>query len=148
MGDQGDIVIVTTDPDPWTPDAVCDRCGRRGTVARSTRRDAPGSPTGRYCGACWPEQRAEQARRQVEEGALYSTVRRDPAVTWGQLVALVGAVERLVPPDAGGDPRRRLRRRAALASLAAELRHDARRLGGRMPDVVREFIERSMRPAV
>jgi hypothetical protein len=35
------------------PDAVCDRCGRRGTDARVTRASDPPAER-RYCRRCWP----------------------------------------------------------------------------------------------
>jgi hypothetical protein len=36
--------------------AVCDSCGRVGTIARATRHANPPSVS-RYCSACWPEER-------------------------------------------------------------------------------------------
>jgi hypothetical protein len=138
-------VLATTYPDPWAPDATCDRCGGRGTVARSRRTDIDGSLEMRYCAACWPEQRAEQVRQSVQGGARYSIVRHDRALTWERLVALATAVERVLPPGSDDVTWRRLPWAPPLNSVATELFYDARRLTGPMPEVVRSFIDRSVR---
>jgi ribosomal protein S27AE len=135
-------LIVTTEPNPWDPDRICDRCGRRGTVARSHRTDVAESPMRWYCGACWPEQRAEQVRQSLDEGALYATAKHDRTITWERLVALVAAAERVLPREEPGDPRQRIRWRIGCVSIASELSAEAGRLEGPMPDVVREFMDR------
>ncbi len=138
-------VLATTYPDPWAPDAVCDRCGGLGTVVRSRRSDIADAPEGRYCGGCWPEQRAEQVRQSVQERATFSTVQRDPTLTWEHLVALAAAVKRVLPPGFSDDEWRQGPWRAPLNSVATELHYGAQRLSGPMPQAVREFIDRSVR---
>ena len=145
MDTRGMEVLATTYPDPWAPNAVCDRCGRLGTAVRSRRSDIAGAPDGRYCDTCWPEQRAEQVRQSVQERARFSIVRRNPTLTWEHLVALVAAVRRVLPSDFGGDAWRQDPWRAPLNSVATELHYDAQRLSGPMPQTVREFIDRSVR---
>jgi len=135
-------VIVTMSPDAWAPDATCDACGRRGTIARSRRTDIQ-SPEYRYCRLCWPKHRAQQIRLSLEVGALHSNVRRDPDVEWADLVSLVDAVEPLLTSAVKGPFRRRAL--SAWTSVAFEVHSQATRLTGDMPPVVRAFLDRSPR---
>lgn len=44
---------------PREPDALCNRCGTRGTIARITF-SAPVSRAYRFCASCWPGLRADR----------------------------------------------------------------------------------------
>jgi len=101
---------------------------------------------GRYCRTCWPAQRAEQVRQSVEEGATHSTVHRDPAPSWDQLIALVVAVEQAVPLVVDADPSRQRRRKIGLFFVAREIAATAAKLSGPMPQVVKDFIDRTPAP--
>jgi hypothetical protein len=79
----GKPVAIATQPDPFDPDGICDRCGQKGTVVRTGRQDVQSATVGRYCRACWPTQRAAQVRQSVEEGAQYITVQRHASAHQG-----------------------------------------------------------------
>lgn len=142
----GKLLVITTDPYPFDPEGLCDRCGQQGTVVRSQRHDIPSAPMGRYCGACWPAQRAEQVRRSLEEGAQYATVAHDPAPSWDRLVALVVSVEQVLATAGGDVYGRRGRMGGARVAVAWEIRAAAGRLDGPMPQVVQDFLDRAPRP--
>jgi hypothetical protein len=143
-GNRSNMVIVTTDPDAFAPDVVCESCGARGTVVRVRRTDVVASLERRYCAECWPERRAEQLRTEVSEQARYSTMYRDPTLTWERLAALVAAVERIMPADPGDAVLQQRPWRMALTSVGMHVKLASRNLSGPMPEHIQAFIARTV----
>ena len=142
---------------PREPDAACDACGTRGTVARAIRTDASGAPTEvhRFCAACWPEQSARlQARWDEEHRVAADAWFRDPelappppsrgaafeSATWHSTLAFVRTVTQAVQRGAGPGP-------ADLAALAEEIRASVPEREGAMPFEVEVFVRRYSAPA-
>jgi hypothetical protein len=66
------VVMRGSDLPLREPEAVCEACGARGTVARAIRTDASGAAveTHRFCARCWPENAARLRARWDEESRV------------------------------------------------------------------------------
>lgn len=135
--------------------AICDGCGRTGTIGRAARTAATDEPTDvyRFCAACWPEQSARCRARWREEDRLRSdqflrgrVPARGPgggmqfaAATWHATLELVEQIERSMIPSVPPSPE-------ALVRLAADIERQAPELHGEMPFAVEAFVRRYGRP--
>ena len=147
-----EMIGVNFDGPPRDPDALCDRCGARGTIAQVKRVGREVTLT-RYCTACWPQIRAEmtaEQRRKEEEmntswrvgsTALPEALRsrptwkqREESVTWEsrswsdvrEFIALVSKVP--INDD-------------QLARMKGELEKLAAEMDDPMPDDIKAFLE-------
>ena len=153
---EAQLVLAVDDSDPRDPDAACDRCGRRGTIARATRHTAPPTVT-RYCGACWPEAQAEFEAQRNAEIAEHREASRRWREEWRRDQS--SAPPRPPAPPAFSsasrswhDTRRyleRIRPDQAMEARAAEfaraakfLRERASQMDGPMPSDVAAFVDR------
>ena len=120
-------------PSPREPDAVCDRCGALGTVARTlptVSADPASFVAERLCAPCWPT-----ARAALEDHA-HAWVSR----TWSDAQTLL-ALYRSAADDPQLTP-------AVYAALCAELRALAEDIDGPMPADVALFLRQHGSPAV
>jgi hypothetical protein len=139
------------------PNAVCEGCGRTGTIGRAARM----APTGesievhRFCIACWPEQAARYRARWREE----DRVSRDQflrgrtsaqgagpgtqfsAATWHGTLEMVEQIERSMVAPVPPSPE-------SLAQLAAEIERSAPDVEGEMPFAVEAFVRRYGRSGI
>jgi hypothetical protein len=133
------------------PAAVCEACGRLGTVGFAARTDGSGAVTEmhRFCADCWPEQSAryrarwEEERRRQRDAFLRGrapAAGAEPgmtfhAATWHGILELVREIERTMvaplPPIAED-----------LARLAAQIREQAPEFEDEMPLEVETFLRR------
>jgi hypothetical protein len=115
---------VMDESSPRDPDAPCERCGARGTVARATRDGAP-TEIHRYCGACWPAARVEL--EAARPGGWFMASR-----TWydaERYLERLAAMDPLSAPNAAWF--------AALASYIVEMAPD---IEGPMPASIAAFV--------
>lgn len=90
-----DTLVITGSNRPVrTPDAICEGCGRRGTVGRASRQDASGGSLEehQYCADCWPEWSAFYRARWQEQ-------RRRATLAWWDRPA---DASHAPPPPAAG----------------------------------------------
>jgi hypothetical protein len=150
-----DTVSITFDnSDPRDSNALCDRCGARGTIARATRHSDP-PLTLRYCGACWPDVSEELESRQHEEHKQWRPAPLEHPGTAGEPAAPTNwswssrswhntrrFLELIKGPVKGGPPPSA----ANFAEIAKEIRDTAQEMDGPMPDDVAEFVARYIPP--
>ncbi len=88
------LVITGSDRAARDPDAICEGCGRRGTVGRASRQDASGGSLEehQYCADCWPEWSAFYRARWQEQ-------RRRATLAWRDRP--VDAEQAALPPGGG-----------------------------------------------
>jgi hypothetical protein len=140
-------------PSPREPDAVCDRCNRRGTAVRVTQHLTPDVIT-RYCSPCWHEVRGDicppvPTTRPSPRAALAFLRRtQGPPVTivsrsWDDTVDFINILLR--PPQAATLQPEQLD--AHRARIAAEILSGAADMDGPMPASVRAFVEKYRQPA-
>lgn len=142
------VSISVDDSDPRDPTALCDRCGRTGTVARTTRHSEPPLIL-RYCDDCWPIARDELDTIQEEESRQWLQSGGNSAPpppwtgssrSWHDAVRFLKLVEQ---GPKGGPPLTE----ADLAMVAAEIRAKAGEMSGVMPAEVETFLKRHSPPA-
>ena len=126
-------VSVMDETSPRDSDALCDRCGVRGTLARATR-EGPPPEVHRYCGPCWPAARVELETARPGGWAMASR-------TWYDAERYL---ERLTATAALGPS---VLSAAALAALAAYIVATAPEVDGPMPASVEAFVRRHGAPA-
>lgn len=122
-------VSVMDETSPRDPDALCDRCGVRGTVARATR-EGPPPEVHRYCGLCWPAARAELKTARPGGWAMASRTWYDAEQYLERLTMTAAALGASAPSA------------AALAALAAYIVATAPEVDGPMPASVEAFVRR------
>ncbi len=155
------VVVMSggDEPSPRQADARCDACGALGTVGSATRHEQP-PRIWRFCGACWPRERARlEAEWDAEtERWLHQPVRgpADPGMpappgssfdsrVWEdayELLDLVeGALAEPARPDRPGPTP------ADLRAIAADLQQVAPEMDGPPPPRIAEFLRRYGAPA-
>ena len=146
--DYKSVSISVDDSDPRDSAAHCDRCGKSGTIARTTRHSEP-PLTLRFCGDCWPIARSELEIRQKEESEQWRMSRGDspppPAWTgssrsWYDVIQFLHLIEQ---PTRGGPPPTE----EDFAMVASEIRAKAGEMSGAMPAEVELFLKRYSPPA-
>jgi hypothetical protein len=151
-------VMTVDDSDPRDPVASCDRCGTRGTVARSVRHTDPPLVL-RYCGQCWPAAQEELEQRQREEHVQWQKAERawsevrghdpqgapPPPPAWSNASRSWYDTRRFLAVIAQlpiGDPTTA----AHLAAIASEIRAQAAEMDGPVPADIAEFLARHLPP--
>ena len=143
------VTISVDDTDPRERDSRCDRCGKKGTIARATRLSEPRLVL-HYCATCWPFASKELQASQEEEQRRWplspdETTSPPPAWTsvsrsWHDVVQYLD----LISEHSKG---RAALRSDVLASIAAEIRATAGEMVGDMPPKVQAFVNRYSPPA-
>jgi len=156
------VTVTVDDTDPRDPAALCDRCGRRGTIARAVRHSQPPLEY-HYCGTCWPAAQKELESRQREEveqwqkalRASFDMRNRDaggqsaplPPPTWStgsrSWYDTRRFLELIAQPTKGG-PAPTL---TILASIAADIREKAVEMDGPVPPDIEDFLAKYPPPA-
>jgi hypothetical protein len=135
------VGVTVDETDPRDPGAQCDRCGRRGTVARAMRHSQP-PLVFRYCSACWPEAQQELEARQGEAfpsssaPVAWSSSSRSWHDTRSFLILIA------TPPSGGSAPTS-----MELAVIAQDIRAKAAEMDGPIPSDIQDFLDRHLPPA-
>ena len=95
--DRSVVVIPVDNSDPRDPAALCDGCGKRGTIAKSTLRSDP-PVVHRYCGTCWPDARAALEEERAAAQALWREAWRQGSMS----AAAIRAPRRKQAPEMDG----------------------------------------------
>ena len=156
------VSVTVDETDPRDPAAQCDRCGRRGTVAKAVRHSQP-LLVFRYCSSCWPEAQQELEARQRDELKQWKEAQsvlaaRDAysrealasssaAVAWSSSSRSWHDTRRFLalmaqPPNGGRAPTI-----IDLAVIAEDIRAKAAEMDGPVPPDIQEFLDRHSPPA-
>jgi hypothetical protein len=135
------VSVTVDETDPRDPAAQCDRCARRGTVARAVRHSEPPLMF-RYCSSCWPAAQEDMEARQRDEFASLSV----PAAwssssrSWHDTHRFLALIAQ--PPDGGRAPTS-----TDLAVIAEDIRAKAAEMDGPIPPDVQDFLDVHSPPA-
>lgn len=156
------VSVTVDETDPRDPAAQCDRCGRRGTVARAVRHSQP-PLVFRYCSSCWPAAQQELEARQFDELKQWKEAQsvlaaRDvysreafasssPPVPWSSSSRSWHDTRRFLtliakPPSGGRAPTS-----IALAVIAEDIHGKAAEMDGPIPPDIQDFLDRHSPPA-
>ena len=156
------VSVTVDETDPRDPDAQCDRCGRRGTVARAVRHSEPPSVF-RYCSSCWPDAQEEleakqndelEQSREAQRAFVAGGYPREALPSLPTPVAWSSSsrswhdtrrfLELIAKPSSGGPAPTSTN----LAMIAADIRAMAPEMDGPIPSDIQDFLDRHSPPAV
>lgn len=148
------LIVTIDDSDPRDPDARCDRCGKKGTVARAVRHSEP-PIVSRFCGACWPEaQRDIQKAREIESeewhralrlASMQQTPRPAPPPPFSSTSRSWHDIRRVLQRFMGPDrPRHSI---DDMRRAAADIRRRAPEMEGPIPSDIEAFLDEFDPPA-
>jgi hypothetical protein len=156
------VSVTVDDTDPRDPTAQCDRCGRRGTVARAVRHSEPPLIL-RYCSSCWPAAQEELEARQRDELKQWKQVQKaaaarerstrealvssSPPAAWSSSSRSWHDASRFLALIAQQAKGSRAPTSTDLAAIAKDIRAKSAEMDGPIPPDIQDFLDRYSPPA-